>query len=212
MVAITKEIFHDALVLRHGAALQEKLDRATVAVCGLGGLGSNIAIALARAGIGHLILLDFDQVDITNLHRQQYLVSQVGQPKATAMAEILSQINPYLQVDAHNVRLTESNLEGFLRNADIICEAFDNPEAKAMLADFVLEQLPNAYLIAASGMAGLGSANEIQTRKITGHFYLCGDGTSDVSGGLGLVASRAMVCAAHQAHMVIRLLAGEQTP
>lgn len=212
MAAITKEIFHDALVLRHGAALQEKLDRATVAVCGLGGLGSNIAIALARAGIGHLILLDFDQVDITNLHRQQYLVSQVGQPKATAMAEILSQINPYLQAEAHNVRLTESNLEGFLRNADIICEAFDNPEAKAMLADFVLEQLPNAYLIAASGMAGLGSANEIQTRKITGHFYLCGDGTSDVSDGLGLVASRAMVCAAHQAHMVIRLLVGEQTP
>lgn len=212
MAAVTKEAFHDALVLRHGKDLQGKIDHATVAVCGLGGLGSNIATALARTGIGHLILLDFDRVDVTNLHRQQYRISQVGQPKAFAMAENLKEVNPFIQVEAHNIRLTTDNMRELLQGADFICEAFDNPEAKAMLADFVLEQLPKAYLIAASGMAGLGSANDIQTRKITGHFYLCGDGKSDVSDGLGLVASRAMVCAAHQAHMVIRLLAQETTP
>lgn len=212
MAAITKEAFHDALVLRHGRALQDRLDHANVAICGLGGLGSNIALALARAGIGHLILVDFDRVDVSNLHRQQYRFSQAGQPKAFAMAENLREINPFIRVDAHDVRLTPENMGQFLEHADFICEAFDDPEAKAMLADFVLEQLPSAYLIAASGMAGLGSANDIQTRKITDHFYLCGDGKSDISDGLGLVASRAMVCAAHQAHMIIRLLAQKPAP
>ena len=68
----TKDEWMDALNQRHGVQLQSRFSSATVAICGLGGLGSNIAIALARAGIGKLILIDFDRVDITNLHRQQY--------------------------------------------------------------------------------------------------------------------------------------------
>ena len=208
----TKEEMLCALNERHGAALQARFSAATVAVCGLGGLGSNIAVALARAGIGRLILLDFDRVDITNLHRQQYKAAQIGRYKTDALAKNLQEIAPYIEISPHTVQVDEHNAAGLLRDADIICEAFDRAEAKAMLTNTVLEAMPDKYLVAASGMAGLDSANRIKTRRVTNHFYLCGDETSDVADGLGLVAPRVMLCAAHQAHIVLRILANEFEP
>ena len=199
----------DALNERHGAALQNKFSSATVAVCGLGGLGSNIAVALARAGVGKLILIDFDRVDLTNLHRQQYKATQIGKYKTEALTENLLEIAPYIKIETITERITEDNFVGFLKDADVVCEAFDRAEAKAMLVNGVLEQLPNIYLIAASGMAGMETPNTIGTRKITKHFYLCGDERSDVDETIGLVAPRVMLCAAHQAHTVLRILAGE---
>ncbi len=196
-----------ALSDRHGKGLQNKFSSATVAVCGLGGLGSNIAISLARAGIGKLILIDFDRVDITNLHRQQYKANQIGQYKTEALSENLKEIVPYIDLEIHTVRVTEKNAVYLLHGAKIICEAFDDSEAKAMLTNLVLEAMPDKYLVAASGMAGLGSANTIKTRKITSKFYLCGDEVSDVQDDIGLVSSRVMLCAAHQAHTVLRILA-----
>lgn len=195
--------------MRHGAELHHRFSSAVVAVCGLGGLGSNIAIALARAGIGKLILIDFDRVDITNLHRQQYKAEQIGVCKTEALAENLREIAPYVEIEVHTVRLTEDNAAELLRNADIICEAFDDAEAKAMLTETVLTRMPDKYFIAASGMAGLSSANSIRTRRITNRFYLCGDEISDVNDDIGLVSSRVMLCAAHQAHTVLRILAGQ---
>lgn len=205
----TKEEWMAALISRHGAELQRRFSSATVAVCGLGGLGSNIAIALARAGIGKLILIDFDRVDITNLHRQQYKANQIGCYKADALADNLTEIAPYLETLGVTARVAEGNVTELLKDADIVCEAFDNAEAKAMLVDGVLEQMPDCYLVAASGMAGMDTPNTIRTRKITKRFYLCGDGISDVADASGLVAPRVMLCAAHQAHTVLRILAGE---
>ena len=205
----SKEEWTQALEKRHGSELHGRFTSAVLAICGLGGLGSNIAIALARAGIGKLILIDFDRVDITNLHRQQYKAKQIGLSKTEALAENLREIAPYTEIETHTVRLTENNAAELLRSADIICEAFDDAEAKAMLTETVLTEMPNKYLVAASGMAGLGSANSIQTRRITNRFYLCGDEISDVSAGIGLVSSRVMLCAAHQAHTVLRILAGQ---
>lgn len=208
----TQEEIQQALEARHGRQLQKKFTDAVVAICGLGGLGSNIAIALARAGIGTLILIDFDDVDITNLHRQQYKANQIGLAKTEALKENLKEIAPYSIIHTHTVRITEENLETLLSDADIICEAFDGAEEKAMLVNGVLEKLNKKYLIAASGMAGLGSANQIKTRRIMKRFYLCGDGVSDVADGLGLVAPRVMLCAAHQAQMVLRVLAEIEEP
>lgn len=205
----TKEEWLSALEQRHGKKLQKRFSSAAVAVCGLGGLGSNIAVSLARAGIGKLILIDFDKVDITNLHRQQYKASQLGEYKSKALSENLKEISPYIEFEPYNVKITEDNATALLQNADIICEAFDNAECKAMLTNIVPERLPDKYLIAASGMAGLGSANAIKTRKVTNRFYLCGDEVSDVAETGSLVSSRVMLCAAHQAHMVLRILAGE---
>lgn len=208
----SREVMREALNIRHGEDLQNKISAARVAVCGLGGLGSNIAIALARAGVGHLHLIDFDRVDLTNLNRQQYAVGQLGQYKTDALRETLSLVSPYCDVTCDTVRVTEENLPDLLRNEDYICEAFDRAEAKAMLVSGVLEHFPEKYLVAASGLAGLGSANTIQTRRVSQRFYLCGDGTSDSSVGLGLVASRVLVCAAHEANMILRLIAGEREP
>ena len=205
----TKEKWKKALCERHGEDIQEKFSSATVAICGLGGLGSNIAISLARAGIGKLILIDFDRVEITNLHRQQYKANQIGLDKTYALSENLKEIAPYIELKSHTVRITEDNATELLQDADIICEAFDDAEAKAMLTNLVLETMPDTYLVAASGMAGMGSANTIQSRRVMSRFYLCGDGASDVSKAGSLVASRVMLCAAHQAHTVLRILAGE---
>lgn len=205
----TKEEWMDALNKRHGAQLQNRFSSATVAICGLGGLGSNIAIALVRAGIGKLLLIDFDRIDITNLHRQQYKVNQIGRYKTEALAENLLEIAPYMETETITERITEDNISSLLKDADIVCEAFDNAEAKAMLVNGVLEQLPSTYLVAASGMAGMDTPNTIRTRKITKRFYICGDEESDIADTIGLVASRVMLCAAHQAHTVLRILAGE---
>lgn len=203
----TKKEWNKALRERHGEKLQTKFSSATVAICGLGGLGSNVAISLARAGVGKLILIDFDKVDITNLHRQQYKAKQIGLNKTDALFENLREIAPYVELETHTERITEENAAGMLQGADIICEAFDSAECKAMLVNLVLETMPDKYIVVASGMAGMGSANTIQTRKVSKRFFICGDGESDVSEAGSLVSSRVMLCAAHQAHTVLRILA-----
>ena len=205
----TKEEWMKALNDRHGIEYQGKISSTTVAVCGLGGLGSNIATSLARAGIGKLILIDFDKVDITNLHRQQYKANQIGLYKTDALQDNLKEINPYIETEIHTIRLDENNAKDMLSDADIICEAFDNAECKAMLTNFVLAEMPDEYIVAASGMAGLDSANSIKTRKVSKRFYLCGDEVSDVKDGIGLVSTRVTLCAAHQAHIVLRIIANE---
>ena len=205
----SKNEWMDALIARHGLDLHKRFSSATVAVCGLGGLGSNIAIALARAGIGKLLLIDFDRVDITNLHRQQYKANQIGIHKADALANNLLEIAPYTEIQPVTEKITEKNVEVLLKDADVVCEAFDDAAAKAMLVNGVLERLPNCCLVAASGMAGMDTPNTIKTRRVMKRLYLCGDEVSDVADTIGLVAPRVMLCAAHQAHTVLRILAGE---
>ena len=205
----TREEMRAALAERHGEELQRRLEEATVAVCGLGGLGSNIAIALARAGVGRLRLFDFDRVDISNLNRQQYFVRQLGMRKTDAMRENLSEIAPYCSVVATDVRMDETNTPELLAGCPIVCEAFDRADAKSMLVNTVLEKLPDAWLVSGNGMAGLASANLIRTRRIGRRLVLCGDGVSGVENSGSLVSARVLACAAHEALAVIRIIAGE---
>ena len=116
---------------------------------------------------------------------------------------------PYCNITADCVKLTEDNVPQLLGSDDIICEAFDKADQKAMLVNCVLECFPEKYLVSGSGMAGIGPSNLIITKRLSKRFYLCGDGTSDVADGLGLVSSRVLICAAHQANAVIRIIAGE---
>lgn len=205
---MTREEWLNALEARHGKELHEKFSAASVSVCGLGGLGSNVAISLARAGVGTLILVDFDRVDVSNLHRQQYRVSQLEMNKTEAMKQILFEIAPYCNVITHTVKLTEDNLS-LLADCDIVCECFDNAEYKAMLVNAVAERYPNKYIVASSGMSGLHTNNIIQTKNIGKRLYICGDGMSDVSDDRTLFAPRVMLCAAHQANTVLRIIAGK---
>lgn len=209
MENVTKQALYQARVERHGEEAVQKLQNACVGIAGLGGLGSHIAVSLARMGVGKLVLADFDRVDVTNLHRQQYFVDQVGLFKTEALADTLRKIDPWIQLELHPVRLTPENLPTIFGSCPILCEAFDKAEEKAMLLETVLTELPHTTVVSGSGMAGMGSVNQIQTRKAMKRLYLCGDGETDVAEYGSLFASRVAVCAGHQAHVVLRLLLGE---
>ena len=209
---LTQEELHAALVERHGADIQQKLDRASVGIAGLGGLGSNIAVHLARLGVGRLVLVDFDTVDVTNLNRQHYTMKDIGVPKTLALLEQLEEINPYLQYEPYTERVIPANVARMFAGCDVVCEAFDRADQKAMLIETLLERLPDTVVVSGSGMAGYGSANAIRTKRRFGRLYVCGDGTSDIADGVGLMVPRVAVCAAQQATMVLRLLLGETAP
>lgn len=202
---LTQEEIYEALCKRHGKEIQDKLTKARVAIAGLGGLGSNIAVFLARIGVGHLHLVDFDRVDLTNLNRQHYFIRHVGHYKTYALKEQILQINPYIQVVTDCLKITADKVPALFADEDIICEAFDVPEQKAMLVNAVLETLPEKILLSGNGMAGYGNSNAIRTRQILPRFYLCGD---EVSGNdtKSLMAPRVAICAAHEANMAAALL------
>lgn len=207
---LSKEEIVAALNERHSPEKQKLLSAGRVAIAGLGGLGSNVAYALARIGVGHLHLIDFDVVDITNLNRQQYFMEHIGMYKTDALKSLLLKINPYLDIDTDCVKVTEENLTKLFYDEPIVCEAFDNPEAKAMLVNGILEHFPEKKLVSATGMAGYGSSNTIRTQKLMKNFYLCGDRETAPTYGNGLMAPRVAICAAHEANMITRLILGEE--
>jgi sulfur carrier protein ThiS adenylyltransferase len=193
-------------------ALRARLASAHVAVIGCGGLGSNVAAILLRSGVGTLTLIDHDLVEESNLNRQLFFRDQLGKAKVDALAETLRRIDP--EATLHLVRqcVTAENLAAMVRGADIVIEAVDRSETKAMIVNRVLDELPGTPLVGASGLAGIDSANAVVTEKVADDFYLTGDLVSDVREGHPLLASRVMVAAAHQAHMAIRILLGHATP
>ena len=199
------------LSARYTPSVYEKLKQAKIAIAGLGGHGSHIALFLARAGVGELLLVDFDSVDFTNLGRQNYTLADLGRPKTMATADHLSAVNPILQVKTAQVKVTAENAPSLFQSYPIVCEAFDQPENKAAFVNALLANT-TCTLITGSGMAGTGSANDIHTRRAMGRLYICGDETTDVQEGTSLFASRVAVCAGHQAHMALRLILGDTSP
>ena len=195
---------------RHTPGVQQKVENSCIGIAGLGGLGSSIAIMLARVGVGSLVLVDFDVVEPSNLNRQQYAIKHLGMLKTQALAEQIQQINPYLCIRTHPVRLTAENAAEIFQSCGIVCEALDRPEQKATLVETLLCRLPQVKIVASSGMAGYGSANSIRTRKAFENLYICGDGQTESCPGTGLMAPRVMVAAAHQANMALRLALGLQ--
>ena len=193
---------------RFSQAVHQKLKRASVAIAGAGGLGSNIAVMLARSGVGHLHIVDFDIVDITNLNRQVYTVRHIGSRKVDAIKEILMEINPYMNVTTECMRVVADNCEEIFGGYDIVCEAFDVAESKAMFIDSLLSVEDGPIVISGSGMAGYDSANEIKSRRIMDRLFICGDGCTDVDSGIGLMAPRVSICAGHQANIVIGQILG----
>lgn len=187
------------------AEQSQRLQTAKVAIVGLGGLGSNVALWLARLGVGQLLLYDFDKVELSNLNRQYYFLEDVGQYKATALLGHLKAVNPYGNYHSRVVQLTEDNLAELLSEANIVCEALDKPEAKALLVNGVLESFPDKYLVSASGLAGFASSASMQVRRVTPHFYLCGDGISDML-QLPLCGARVGLCAAQEALTIARII------
>ena len=203
------ELKEEDLLKRNVKGISEKLKEAKVCILGLGGLGSNVAVLLARSGIGYLKLVDFDIVEASNLNRQQYRISHIGIKKTEAMKSIIREINPFVEVDILDIKVNRENIHSIVGDIEIVVEAFDRAETKAMTLEELLTN-KNKIVVSASGMAGLGSANEIVTRKIKDNFYLIGDNYSDYEEYSGIMSTRVMICAAHQANVVLRLILGEE--
>ena len=203
------DLKEEDLLKRNVKGISKKLKETKVCILGLGGLGSNVAILLARAGIGYLKLIDFDVVEASNLNRQQYRISHIGMKKTEAIKIIIKEINPFVEIETLDIKVDRENIYSIVGNIEIVVEAFDRAETKAMAIEELLTN-KNKIVVSASGMSGLGSANEIITRKVRNNFYLIGDNYSDYEEYLGIMSTRVMLCAAHQANMVLRLILGEK--
>jgi sulfur carrier protein ThiS adenylyltransferase len=194
------------LVARHSPGVHLRMKESTVGIAGLGGLGSAVSIALARMGIGELILVDYDVVEPSNLNRQFYFIDQIGMAKTEAMSKILKDINPYVNLITHQKELDSSNIPEIFGHADVVVECFDRAEDKAMILEVVGETLPGIYVVGASGLAGYGDSNSIRTWRLGDRIFLVGDLEKSAGPGLGLMAPRVGIAASHQANLVVSLL------
>jgi len=202
--------YHALLTARHTPGVHEKVKEACVGIAGVGGLGSNVAIALARLGIGGLVLADHDIVEPSNLNRQQYFCDQIGLPKVEALRQTLERINPWIRIEAHHRGVVPSNIVELFGRVDVLVEAFDAADQKAMLVEGFRQARPGTPLVAASGMAGFAPSNTVHTRRAGHNFYLVGDETTAARPGEGLMAPRVGIAAHHQANAVLRLLLKEE--
>lgn len=197
------------MAARHTPGVHAVLKRAVVGIAGVGGLGSAVALALARIGVGRLILADFDVVEPSNLNRQQFFIDQLGMPKVAAMRDNLARVNPYVAVEAHAVRLAPGNVAATFAEADVLVEAFDAADQKAMIVEAWLRLPDSRPLVAASGLAGHLPSNTVVTRRAGPRLIIVGDRVTGAAQGTGLMAPRVGVAAHHQANAVLRLLLGE---
>lgn len=201
------------LFLQNPPGLIQKIEKRRVGIAGCGGLGSNIAMMLVRAGMKNLVIVDFDTVEVSNLNRQFYFLKDVGKLKTEAITENLQQINPAINIHTITKKLDKSNILKYFIDCDVIVEAFDSVEAKTMIAQqFQKNEFSEKFLVAASGLAGTPSANFISTKRISNNIYICGDFYSESNSSSGLLSTRVMVTAAHQANMVIRILSENYKP
>jgi sulfur carrier protein ThiS adenylyltransferase len=204
------EEFESLMMARHTPGIHHKIKKSVVGIAGLGGLGSTVAMALARIGVGTLILVDFDVVEPSNLNRQQYYIHQIGMPKVNALEGNISKVNPYVNLLIFQEKLTRNNVKRIFKEAEVIVEAFDRAEEKAMLINAISEEMPEKYIVAASGVAGYGENNEIKTVRFSSRIFIVGDQKTPAQPGIGLMAPRVGIAAHHQANAVLRILLGEE--
>lgn len=198
------------MTARHTPGVHEKVKKATIGIAGLGGLGSHVAIALARIGIGKLVIADFDVIEPSNLNRQAFNVDQIGEIKVKALKTNIRKVNPYVKVESHRVRLTERNVPKIFKDVDILVEAFDVPKEKTMLVNSFAKRYPKKPIVMASGLAGYATSNWIRTQKLGNSLYIIGDMKTGAGIGQGLMAPRVGIAAHHQANLVLRLVLGEE--
>jgi sulfur carrier protein ThiS adenylyltransferase len=188
--------------------IRSRLKDKVVGIAGCGGLGSNCAVALARVGVGQLVIADFDKVDISNLNRQYFFSDQVGKAKVLALKDNINRIDLSVQVETHEIQLNEENIPKIFKDCDVIVEAFDRADMKQMIVETVLENMPDCFLVCGSGLAGWGE-NESIRMAVSGKLYIFGDGTHEVSKELPPLAPRVGIVANMQANQVLEILLGK---
>ncbi len=185
--------------------IKHRLKDKTVGIAGCGGLGSNCAVALARVGLGNLILADFDTIEESNLNRQYFFYNQIGKKKVFCLEDNIKGINPETNIFAYDIKLDSENIIEIFEKCDVIVEAFDKAEMKQMLIETVYENMTHTPIIVGLGMAGWGKSNSIRFRQ-SDNIYICGDEISEVSEDLPPLAPRVGMVANMQANTVLELL------
>jgi sulfur carrier protein ThiS adenylyltransferase len=182
------------------------LSKFRVGIAGAGGLGSNCAAALARSGVGTLVISDFDTIEKTNINRQFYFADQVGMEKTEALKQNIERINPEIKMIVHHIMLDKENIPEIYKGCDVIVEAFDSADMKEMLIETVQIMMPGIPVVVGSGMAGWGKNELIKYRKIDDFLYVCGDEITEVSEEVPPMAPRVGIVSHMQANVVIDIL------
>lgn len=203
-----ENVFRTLYAARHGREMEQKLFNAHIGIAGAGGIGAYTARALARAGCGHITLVDKDIVTPSNLHRQSYECADIGEYKVHALASILKRINPYSAIDAHVATLTLDNAASFFSETDICIEALDNAAVKKEFIETILCTTTRPIVIGVSGVGGIACTKDIAMREINSRFYIVGDETSDVADAGSLFATRVGTAAFMMAHLAVRIICG----
>lgn len=188
--------------------IKKKLKKTKVGIAGLGGLGSNAAVSLARAGVGKLVLVDFDRVEESNLSRQYYFLDQVGKYKIDALKENIKKINPEIILETFNLKLIKGSMEKPFKEVDVVIEALDNAETKTVFIEEILTKLPRKPIVAALGVAGYGHSDRIETKKL-GNLYMCYDENAKSSDDDILIAPRVILMANWEANVALEIILGE---
>jgi sulfur carrier protein ThiS adenylyltransferase len=186
--------------------IRAHLSKFRVGIAGAGGLGSNCAMALARSGVGTIVIADFDIIEKENLGRQYYFTDQVGRIKTEALKENIMRVNPHINVVIYNEKLDRNNIPEIFCGCDVIVEAFDKSLMKEMITETVQVKMPGTPLILGSGMAGWGQTETLKYRKIDETLYVCGDEDTEVSLSHPPMAPRVGIVANMQANTVIAIL------
>lgn len=188
--------------------IYDTLKTKIVGIAGCGGLGSNCAMALARVGIGRLIITDFDIISSDNLNRQYFFNNQIGKLKVYALKENLLRVNPELKVNALDIRLCSNDIIEIFNDCDVIVEAFDLAKMKQMIIETVLTFMPEKYIVSGIGLAGWGDNNMLKTINMD-KLIVCGDGEIEISETLPPLAPRVGIVANMQANQVLEILLGK---
>ena len=188
--------------------IKMKLQKSSVGIAGIGGLGSNVAVSLARAGIGRFVIVDFDSVEESNLNRQYYFHDQIGMVKVEALKNIIHRIDESVKVDIFNYKLTKNTMDKPFHNVDVVVEALDNADIKTMFIEEVMQKLPNVPVVGCSGVAGYGHSDRIITKKL-GKLYMVYDEKAKDCNDDVLMAPRVILMANWQANIVLEIILGE---
>lgn len=192
--------FYEHLIQKIGENNTNKLRKIKVGIAGAGGLGSNCAMNLVRAGFGNLKIIDYDIVEVTNLDRQFYFADQVGMYKVEALRQNLLRINPAVQIEIEVRKIDQSMVERLFADCLIVAECLDDAESKSML---IAQLLPlGKFIVAVSGLGGYGMSDNIKVHPIRKNLIMIGDLQSDVALSPAL-APRVSIAAAKQADTIL---------
>jgi sulfur carrier protein ThiS adenylyltransferase len=197
------------LFARNVPGTTERLASRCVGIAGCGGLGSNAAVALVRAGVGSLVLVDHDVVELSNLNRQHYFQADVGRRKVDALSDHLLAVNPDVRLEAHHLEITPGNVGTLFSGAHLLVEAFDRAESKRWLIETWCRMFPDRTIVCGNGLSGTGRTEDLGVER-AGRVVFCGDGETERDAGL--CSARVAAVASMQANVAIETLLGEQGP